>query len=170
LPLNVAALVLMLQRHNNLFMLPVYAAGQLALLVMVYRHTLQSPSFTRWSPALVGAFALYVLLDSLYTPAQGQFRPSQQVVLAVVLVLLAGLYFRQLLTELRVQHLRREPMFWVSAGLVLYNVGYLQIALFSNYLLRYSHRLNMSIWAVHSLLFIALYCCYCRALWLSPPK
>ncbi|WP_210521565.1 hypothetical protein [Hymenobacter terricola] len=171
LPLNALGFVFMLQHRNNLFLMPVYAVGEFWLLALVYGRSLQSAAFTRMMPWLVAGFAAYALVDSLLARAElAYFRPGQQVIQSVLVLGFVGLYFRKVLQELRIEHLRREPMFWVSAGLFIYFAGYLQIALFSNYLLYYSDRLNMSIWAVHSLLFIVLYCCYCVALWLSPRK
>jgi hypothetical protein len=170
LPLNLVGLLLMLQQRSNLFLMPIYAVGEFCLLTLVYCQTLQSPAFTRAMPWLAGGFAAYVSLDSLFSSVLTRFRPGQQIIQDLLVLLLVGLYFRKLLHELRVKHLRREPMFWVSAGLFIYYLGYLQIALFSNYLLHYSNQLNMTVWAVHSLLFIILYVCYSLALWLSPQK
>ncbi|MBJ6110469.1 hypothetical protein JAO73_15705 [Hymenobacter sp. BT523] len=171
LPLELVGLVMMLYHQNNLFLMPLCAIGEFWLLAVVYDKTLASAAFTRGLPWLVGGFAAYVLFDSLHV-ADGlwKFRPGQQVLQSVLVLGLVGLYFRKLLHELHVQQLKREPMFWVSAGLTIYCLGYLQIALFSNFLLRYSHGLNMNVWMVHSLLFITLYCCYSLALWLPPKK
>ena len=170
LPLNVLGYVLMVQRHNNLFLMPVYSVGEFGLLALVYRHTLHSPAFSRIMPWLVTGFGAYALFDTLMKGAVSQFRPGQQVVQGLLVLLLVGLYFRKLLRDLHIKHLRREPMFWVSAGLLIYFLGYLQIAIFSNYLLRYSQQLNANVWMVHSLLFIVLYCCYGQALWLTRQK
>lgn len=170
LPLEILSFVLMLLQQNNLFLMPIWNIGEFWLLALVYGYTLQSRALTRVLQWAVGGFTAYALFDSLYVGALTQFRPGQQVLQNLLVLGLVGLYFRQLLQELRVQQLRREPMFWVSAGLTIYCLGYLQIALFSNYLLRYSHQLNMTVWMVHSLLFITLYCCYSVALWLPQKK
>ncbi|MBH8568598.1 hypothetical protein KB206_06880 [Microvirga sp. STS02] len=170
LPMNVLAFAFMIQHRNNMFLMPVYMVGEFTLLALVFRHTLQSPTFTRAVPWLVGGFAAYVLFDSLAPGALAQFRPGQQVVQGTLVLGLVGLYFRKLLRELRVLQLRREPMFWVSAGLLIYYLGYLQIAIFSNYLLHYSHQLNANVWMIHSFLFIMLYSCYSLALWLPRRK
>ena len=171
LPLNTTGLVLMLLGRDNLFLMPYYTIGELWILVLVYNQALRSPAFTRAVPWLLGAFTCYAVLDTeLARPDFTQFRPSQQILQSFMVLALVGLYFRKLISELRIVSLGKEPMFWVSAGLLIYFLGYLQIALFSNYLLQYSEGLNMTVWAVHSLLFIVLYLCYCWALWLSPQK
>lgn len=170
IPMNLAGFYFLLHQQNNLFLMPVYAVVELLLLALIYRLTLQSAAFMRAMPWLVGGFVAYVLFDSLAAPTLKAFRPGQQVIQGLLVLLFVGLYFRKLMNELKVQHLKREPLFWVSAGLFVYFTGYLLIALSSNALLAYSKSLNLAIWAVHSVLFIVLYICYCVALWLSPKR
>ena len=169
-PMGVLGLGLMTMQRNNLFLMPIYAVGELLILLLVYHATMQSRLFTRLMVVLFLGFVGYLVLDSMGVQALTRFRPGQQVIQSILILLMVGFYFRRLLHELQVRRLWQEPMFWVSAGLCIYFLGYLQIALFSNYLLRYSRQLNMNIWAVHSLLFIVLYLCYCRALWVPPKR
>lgn len=170
LPLNALGLVFMLQKRNNLFIMPIYTVGEFALLAMVYRYSLQSGVFNRLLPWLVGGFAAYVLADSIPAGRLTAFRPGQQVGQSLLVLLLVFLYFRKLLVELQSIRLWQDPMFWVSAGLLLYFLGYLQIALFSGYMLRYSQSFNVLVWAIHSVLFMALYGCYALALCLPQRK
>lgn len=170
LPLELLMFVLLSLHRNNLFLIPIYTVGELWMLALVYQHTLKWPLFARAVPWVVAGFAGYALCDSVLGARMSQFRPAQQVLQSVLVLGMVGLYFRKLLSELVVINPQKEPMFWVSAGLLIYFLGYLQIALFSNYLLNYSRELNMNVWAVHSLLYIVLYLCYCRALWLTQRK
>jgi hypothetical protein len=171
LPMDMLGFVLMLARRNNLFLMPIYTIGELTLLGLLYKHTLRSAAFSRALPWIIGSFVLYVAFDSLLGPGVQWFRPAQQVVESLLVLGMVGLYFRKLLSELRINSLEREPMFWVSTGLVLYFLGYLQIALFSNYLLHhYSAQFNRHVWAVQTLLAIVLQSCYSLALWIRPQK
>ncbi len=170
LVLEVISRLLALRHQPNLFLMPFYTAAEFGLLILVYERALAAPLFTRWAPWLMGAFIGYVVLDSWLLAELTRFRPSQQVVGSLLVLALVGLYYRKLLNELRVRHLEREPMFWVSTGLFVYYLGYIQIGLFSNYLLSYSSQLNSNIWAAHALLSMLLYSCYSLALWLHPQK
>lgn len=170
LPLDLIGLALMLQHRNNLFIMPIYTVGELAGLALVYGHALHRPAVRRALPWVVGAFAAYALLDSLPAGRLLVFRPGQQVVQCLLILALVGLHLRQLLAGRATRPLGRVPLFWVTAGWVVYALGYLQIALFSHYLLRYSHALNMAVWGTHSVLFILLYSCYILALCLPRPK
>ena len=82
---------------------------------------------------------------------------------------MVGMYFRELLNELRVARLERDPLFWVSVGLALYFLGYILIALFSNYMLQhYSLQFNKNVWSIHFVLSLLLHSSYAGALWLQP--
>lgn len=166
---EVLATTLRFYHQPNLFINPIFAAGELWILALMYDKTLQSSRFSRLRPWLAGGFAAYCLLDSLLAPEAARFKPALQLVESALILGLVGLYFRKLLRELRVTQLDSEPMFWVSIGLVINNLGKSQIYLFSNYLLtHYSNQLNTNIWAVHTLLLAVLYSCYLVALWLRP--
>jgi hypothetical protein len=163
------SLALRYYHRPNLFINPLFAAGELWLLALVYDKTLHNPRFSRVRPWVAGGFVGYCLLDSLLAPEVARFKPTLQLVESALILSLVGLYFRKLLQELRVTRLDLEPMFWVSIGLVINNLGKSQIYLFSNYLLtHYSNQLNLTIWAIHSLLLAVLYSCYLVALWIRP--
>lgn len=173
LALEVVTEVLLLTlRHYhqpNLFIGPLFAAGELWLLSLVYEKTLLNRRFSRVRPWLAGGFVLYCALDSLITPEVAHFKPALQLIESALILGLVALYFRKLLNELRVTRLDLEPMFWVSIGLVIINLGKSQIYLFSNFLLEnYSNQLNLNIWAIHALLLVVLYSCYLVALWIRP--
>lgn len=169
-PIELLGQILGSMHRNTLFLMPIYTVGEFSFLALIYRQTLQSASFTRIIPWLLVGFSSYALLDSLLFSSSTLFRPGQEVVESVLVLGFVGLYFRKLLYELQVKSLKQEPMFWVSVGLFLYFLGYLQIALFSNYMLRYSIQLSASIWAINSILHILLHSCYCLALWMRPAK
>lgn len=161
--------------HTNLWTIPIDAVGELGLMSMVFARALRSRAFLRVQPWLLSAFALYAVASSGLTleisRAAARFKPGLQVIESLLLMGMAALYFRKLLNELRVVALGRDPMFWVSAGLVIYSLSKLLIALFSNFILEhYSQQLNLTVWTIHGLLTIVLYLCYLRALWLRPQK
>ena len=175
LAMEVVSQTAMTLYHSTLWVMPIDAAGELWLLSMVFAKALRSPAFTRVRPWLAGTFVSYVALSGGLTVAisreAARFKPSLQVLESLLILGMAGLYFRKLLNELQVPNLARDPLFWVSAGVVLYSISKLLIALFSNYLLaHYSRELSLTVWTIHGLLTIVLYLCYLRALWLRPQK
>lgn len=171
LAIELVATALRLQHLPNLLLIPLDVVGELTLLALLYQAVLRSPWLNRWLPVGLFLFAAYALLSVLAAPTAIKFRADLQVTENCLLLGLVVLYFRQLLSQLTVRHLEREPVFWVSAGLFIYCLGKIQIVLFSDYLLqRYSQQLNLTVWGVHLLLLVVLHTCYAVALWMRPQK
>ena len=171
LGVELVATVLRFQHQPNLFLIPLDVAGELWLLALVYDWALEWPAYSRARPWVVGAFVFYAAMSFLLMAKSVQFFPSLMVTESLLALVLVGLYFRKLLQELRVQRLSHDPMFWVSTGVLLYFLGKLQIGLFSQYAMQhYSQAFNDWMWAIHALLLLVLYSCYCLALWIRPQK
>jgi hypothetical protein len=151
----------------NLFLKPLYAVGECALLVLMYAQAIQRPVVSRRLYILLIILTGYILLDTLVLEKVAWFRPGQEVVKLLVILLLVGLYFKKLLDELKVHRLDLDSMFWVSVGLIFYCMGSVLIQLFSNYALQHTSKsFNLSIWAFHALLLAFLASCYGAALYL----
>jgi hypothetical protein len=171
LTIEAAATTLRVYHQPNLLLIPLDVVGELTLLSLMYRAALNLSWLSRWLPVVLVGFVAYALLSTLTAPTAIRYRPDLQVTEICLLLALTVLYFRQLLSQLEVRHLEREPLFWVSAGLFIYCLGRLQIALFNDYLLhRYSRQLNLIVVDVHQLLLIVLHTSYALALWMRPRK
>ena len=153
----------------NLFLAPIDTAIELVLLGLVYRRALWPLAVARYLPWGIGLFVLGTALT--YSPRldTAQFSPVQHFIESVALLALALLYLRQLLQPpLTLAPLEREPMFWVSAGVVLYFAGNCLIFLTSNYTLHLSLALSREVWTVHALLYAFLNGFYVVALCVTP--
>jgi hypothetical protein len=157
---------------SNLFLFPFVSIGELALLALAYRQVLQSDAFNNVLPWLLGLFSAYALFISFSQIGIVRYAVSLAIVVDLLMLGLAGLYFRKLLDELQVTQLRSDPFFWVSASLALYGLGSLLISLYSNYLLTHcSLQLQLIVQlGVRNLFNAALYLSYCWALWIASPK
>ncbi|NML65260.1 hypothetical protein HHL22_08595 [Hymenobacter sp. RP-2-7] len=171
LTIELAAAALRLQHLPNLLLIPLDVVGELTLLALMYQAALRSAALNRWLPIGLALFASYALLSMLDAPVAVKFRADLQITENCLLLALVVLYFRQLLSQLTVRRLEREPLFWVSAGLFIYCLGKIQIVLFSDYLLlHYSRQFNQAVWGVHKLLIMVLNSSYAVALWMRPRK
>lgn len=165
-------LTLGLHLKSNLFLLPLDAVGTVGLLALAYGHALQSAAFSRLLPWVLGIYGSYVLFDTLTGLGAVRYTPSVHVIGDLLMMGLAGLYFQKLLHELRVVHLRREPFFWMSVGVMVYALGDLQLSLFSNYVLHHvslqTQLFTLSL--VRVFLLLTLYSSCFLALWMRPQK
>ena len=166
---TVGSLVLVHYKRPNLMLAPVDTAIEFTLLALMYRRSLQPSALTRYLPWAIGAFLGLSALSLWQALHVVGFSPVQHTVESVALLALVGVYLRGLLQPpVSLAPLEREPMFWVSAGLLLYFSGNLLIFLTSNAVLHLSRDISHSVWAIHALLYSFLNCFYVVALSVTP--
>lgn len=156
----------------NLFLFPFISVSELTLLALAYRQVLQSDTFSRVMPWVLGLSSAYALLANLPHLHTSHYTTSLSIISDLLTIALAGLYFRKLLNELQVERLRLDPFFWVSAALVVHGLGDLVIVLFSNYLISHCSLLlqKLVLLGVRNIFNLLLYVSYFLALALRPPK
>ena len=136
----------------------------------MYRHTLQPSAVARYLPAGIALFLLGSAVFSFRPRLDtAEFSPVQHVVESVAVLAFVFLFFRHELTRsLPTTPLERKPMFWVSAGLLLYFSGSMLIFLSSNAILHLSVEMSRRLWAIHALLYTFLNAFYVVALSIAP--
>jgi hypothetical protein len=153
----------------NLFLAPIDTAIELTLLALMYRRALWPLAVARYLPLGIGLFLLGTAFTYVPRLDTVQFSPVQHFIESLAVLALAGRYLWQLLqTPMTLTPLEREPMFWVSAGAILYFAGNSLIFLTSNLTLFYSRELSLTVWAVHALLYSFLNGFYIVALCVTP--
>jgi hypothetical protein len=157
---------------SNLFLFPFVSIGEITLLALAYRQVLQSAAFSKILPWLVGLFTVYALATSFSQFGLARYAIGLAIIVNLLVLGFAGLYFRKLLNELQVERLLHDPFFWISVGLAVYGLGNLLISLFSNYIIAHcSKQLQFIIlWGVRNVFNYLLYLSYCVALWLAPTQ
>lgn len=165
---EIVSRVLGAQQRSNLFILPIDTLAEFGLLAWMYRLALRPSVVSRLLPAIIAVFAVASLFSYANPPSLVQFNSVQRFAESLLVIGLVLLYFYKIIRELVIIHLEREPMFWVSVGLLLYFSGNVFIFVSSNYALRHSKSLSLRLWDIHELLYMVLYGLYAWALWMKP--
>ena len=171
LALLVTAVAAWFASHDrpNLFLAPIDTAIEFTLLGLMYRRALAPLAVARYVPLGIGLFLLGTAGSYVPRLDTVQFSPVQHFIESMAVLALAIGYLWQLLRPpLTLAPLEREPMFWVSAGAVLYFAGNSLIFLTSNLTLFYSRELSLTVWAIHALLYSFLNGFYIVALCVNP--
>lgn len=171
LALLVTAVAAWFASHHrpNLFLAPIDTAIEFTLLGLMYRRALAPLAVARYVPLGIGLFLLGTAGSYVPRLDTVQFSPVQHFIESMAVLALAIGYLWQLLRPpLTLAPLEREPMFWVSAGAVLYFAGNSLIFLTSNLTLFYSRELSLTVWAIHALLYSFLNGFYIVALCVNP--
>ncbi|HEX8349865.1 MAG TPA: hypothetical protein VF598_07875 [Hymenobacter sp.] len=155
-------------QRPNLFLFPIDTLVEFGLLAWMYRRAFWPSAVSRGLPVVVSVFSLVSLLSYTEPANLFHFNALQRFAESFLVLGLVLLYFYKVIRELVIVHLEREPMFWVSVGLLLYFSGNVFIFVSSNYVLQHSEALSLRLWNIHALLYMALYSLYAVALWISP--
>jgi hypothetical protein len=165
--MELASRVVMLYLPSNLFLAPIDTVLEFTLLALIYRHELQPSKISRMIPLLVAGFVLGSALT--YTPRLDfpYFNSIQRFIESLlVLAFVGGYFYREINRKIFTRRLEREPIFWISTGLLLYFLSSMFIFLSGNYVLSISYEMSRTMWAVHALLYIFLNTLYGVAIWL----
>lgn len=159
--------ILWLLKINNLFMLPLYMSVEFGLLVWLYGRAIDSRWLrqVRW-PLVIG-FGLLANLEGLLIAQPSLLDNAARLLESVAVILLALAYYHSSLRRPNTAYIWREPMFWVSTGLLFFFAGNFLVYTFTNFASYYHRPLVIHIWVVHAGLNSLLYVTYAYALWLS---
>lgn len=142
----------------------------------VIEYLILSSLFSRYVKALFHTsflvvanilFFLTVCLDIGWWSGINQFNGYSTAIESLLVIFFVVSYFLKTLQEMQTKHLEREPLFWISTGLLLYFASSLFIFLFTNYVVT-SDRILFIIWGIHGIFNALLHVFYCIALWMKP--
>lgn len=117
---------------NNTILFNFFSIGELSLLCLLYHRQYDRPVLRALA---LGFVAGYVPL-AVYRYSQQPYGYDGLVMSVenLMLIVLVLLYFYRLLQNLEASRLSRFPMFWFSAGILMYFAGSLFLYMFGNYL------------------------------------
>lgn len=149
---------------------PVYLSFtimEFLLLTFAFSQGLQPMVSKRTLGGIVLGFLLFLGVDMIWLSGMTNFNSYSTAVEGLILISFCLLFFYKTLTELKIEHLEREPLFWISAGVMLYFASNLFIFLFTNYV-KASRMTLFVMWGIHGIFGILLNLFYSIALWVKP--
>lgn len=154
--------------NSNLALLHGYTILEFYLLVSLFSCKTIAIISKKWRNLLTGGFVLCAL-GNIYINGINQFNTDIRAIESIVLIALSLLFFYNVLKNLKVESLEREPMFWISAAILIYFSGNLITFILSNYALS-STDMSYTLWAIHAFLNILKNLLFAVALWVKPIK
>ena len=149
----------------NLFLLHIYTIVDFIFLSLIFRPVL--PQFL--SKFLLFGFPLFATINSAFFEHLKTENVLNRSLSALILMFYALSFFTKTLREMKILNLGKEPLFWVSVGVLFYNAASFFIFLFSHYLTPI-HDLWYTYFGIHAIFTILLYICYTIALWVQPKQ
>jgi hypothetical protein len=152
--------------HWHLAIWHAFTVVETLFFLRIYYLTLTSRLLGRLIIGVTPVFLVFAALDTFYLEGINQINSYTHVLQSAVLIGLALLYFEQLLNELRVMRLERDPLFLVSTAVVLYFSGTVLMYVFINHFLTTNdHAGNEVIYTINSVVNLVQYSLFALAFW-----
>ncbi len=157
-----------LLKTSNLWIGHIQTLVEFLMLSSAFRIALSGIWLQKQMKYIVALFVSAGILNTVFLQDVHQYNTYIKILEATLLIGFSLAYFYKLAKEMKVEHLEREPFFWVNTGVLIYFSSNLFVFTYSNYLLLYSQKLGIRIWFIHALFFIFFNCILAFALWIVP--
>ncbi len=151
----------------NLPLLHTFTFIHYLMILWVYQQHLANLFRPKLVPILAAVFLVMVVVNGIWGDGFTNFNPHARALQALLVLFFVLSYFYRTLREMKITQLERDPLFWVSTGLLLYFSGSLLIFIVSNSITT-SPAIMFTVWGIHSLLNILLNIFLAISLWVRP--
>jgi hypothetical protein len=157
--IQITALILAINRTNNLPLLHVYVAVGFLLLSLFYKRVLNNFIHAGIIWLITGCFLIYTILNSIFIETFFTFNSIALAVESVLIIILSLSTYMVLMNDIVKE--QRSPIIkslnWINSGLFIYYTSSLIIF----YLTRnFPKSINNYTWILHSFFSIIMYVCF----------
>lgn len=163
LVLDLAMLFFELKSSSTFFYL--FSLFDLFMMTWIFSLLIISRKISRFIVIFSVLSAIFIFVDAFYISGISSNGLSNALEKSYILII--AIYFLSQLFQVNIEsELLKEPLFWMSVGIIAYNlVGSFDI--FNNAMLNYSQNLYLQYYVFWSITTIFTYCSFAYAFWLS---
>jgi hypothetical protein len=160
------------QQIKTIFILHLFIPVEFMFLAYIFQLNFDNWLSKKIVILIIFFFTLLSILNSIFLQSIDSFPSYTRYLESILLILLSLTYFYQVFTELKVEKLWEEGMFWFSTGLLIYYSGTMILYLSSNYLMK---TVDMKLFAfffnlVQSVCHFLMYSLFTVAIWKGQKK
>lgn len=160
---------------NNLYVYNSYTVINLNIIFFIYLGLFspKSKTYIKGFLILANGFAIY---NAIFLQPFDTFNSYTLVMVSTILLLLALSYFYRLMTDIKFHKLERDPLFWLSAGIIMYYSSAIVLFFFSNHVMAtYETNPNADLlflasWGLNSIFNLILITAYTITIWVKALK
>ena len=119
---------------------------------------------------VVGAGILFTVADAMFIEGLRQFNSYSRTVESIILILTALAFFYQLINRLDLTFIDKQPMFWISVGVLIYFSGNVFLFMLQRAMIASGESDFSLYWIIHSCLNIIANFAYSIAFLCKPPS
>lgn len=157
-------------RVNNMALFHLFAVVNLLFLGRLYYRALHGPRLRRGLVVALAGLLAFSAYEALRPGGLERFPSGVMTAQCGLFIGLSLTYFYQLLHQPVATAIEQNPLFWVSAGVLVYFSGNLFLFMLQEWLSRNPEAQPVNYWAIHSVANILANLLYAAGLLCTPPR
>ncbi|MFT5821583.1 MAG: hypothetical protein ACI8ZM_002836 [Crocinitomix sp.] len=153
--------------QNNNPIYHVYAVIEFFLILRIFKLELSSLFSNKLFNFVFVSFLVFAVINAVAWQNIFLFNSNVTTISSFLIIVLVLIYFFSLLQKENLEPLGKMPIFWISAGLMLYFSTNLVLFFISKNEI-FALENGYTIWGIHAVVNIILFCFYTYALWIKP--
>ena len=153
---------------NNVFLIPVIAIVELTIIIILYHKVFSDSIWKKLIIFIPVPFAIFAVLNVIIGDGAVNLGSYIRSVEALLVIGITLVWFYQALNDASIKVIHREPMFWVSAGFLIYFAGTFFLFITSTYLLENARGILVVAYLINSIANICKNLLFTVALWMRP--
>lgn len=147
--------------HKNAWLFNISTTLEFVFYAYIFQLQLRDPALKKAASRFMFIYPLLVLLNLLFVQGFTNFHSYTMVVGSIFMIIFCCWYFFELLQNPQEGELRKDPMFWISTGILFFYLGGLSYNLLFNLLQTYAATTARKLFqSINNNLILMLYSCF----------
>jgi hypothetical protein len=147
--------------HRNAWLYNISTTVEFVFYAYIFGLQLKDPAFKKATSRFMIFYPMLVLLNLLFIQGFLRFHSYTMVIGSILMIIFCCLYFYELLQNPQEGDLLRDPMFWISTGILFFYLGDLSYNLLFNLLQEYAANTGGKLFqSINNNLILMLYTCF----------
>jgi len=118
---------------HNVIIYNIYSVINFTFFLLLYRHFIINKKHKKWILVFLLTYLIIFVINGFFENYMTNSQSLPYIIAASFVIISITLYFIQLLNSENVLHVRKNLLFWISIGLLLYFVGNIPFRILRNY-------------------------------------
>ena len=127
---------------HNAIVYNIYYVINFSLLFLIFKNHLLSKVYRKWSLLFLLIYLISFSINGFFENYIVEFQSFPYIIAACSLIIIIAFYFIEILNSTRVLNVKKNLLFWISIGLLIYYIGNIPFRILRNY---YSNSTDLSI-------------------------
>ena len=159
---NIIGRYLAVRKMSNLYVLHVNTCIEFLLICLFFREVFNTARAKKWLLILALVYIVAAVVNSIFLQHISRYNSYALSVSALVVISLCLYYFKVTLFGDTIVNWRTEPVFWFTAGFMIYFSSSLFLFILSNFTFHMSQPLTWILWNIHATMVLIMYLLFAR--------